>query len=642
VVLLACDLPLTPAIMLLSTSKRWLLFGSAIVAIAGCATARSGDEPAASSRVTEESPSTTLSEPVVITKSGSRLHVLAIRRGAVSIPMRVLHDTKLDADCSFAVAEDGRYRCLPTRRLASDDFINGQQFFFDAQCTELGFKLYYSGGALPKRVVAEVQAKGETCGVVQTAMTLGPARAATKTFVKSGDACVESSGWTDATFEATRIPPDQFVAGTFDRVDAGSKLAVGRIRGEDGSVIPHYVFDVARNGMCIGQTSESTTRCVPFSRANATNVFTDDKCSTRGASWTPLSFGPLNDGQCTPKVAVSQETACAPPKFFEVGARVADAKHYFTSAARCFPSSSSAQVYAVGAPIPDETFPVLKTRLSKVGDIDLQDTITESGAVLTTSMLHPRSGGACYPDFASDGKLRCLPNLNAFGDDFSDETCTVPVYWTGLADCTTPKFVRFITSDTLFEVGPKRTGKRYQKFSDGTCTKVGDSESFFELRELTPDFPEVTIEEQACHPTLERCGKVCSKKEECASAEICSEKVCVAKEASDGEKPEKSTNAGTTDVGPHADGGAGDTHPGNGSQTSSPPTKESPPSTSETPSGESKGEATPRTNSGCALTPTSDSQTGLAALFAGILLLVARRRSQGSLDSSVEPLRQML
>ena len=158
-------------------------------------------------------------------KTGTRLQARYVTGEDGSQAPVSLFDTKLNADCNFREAEDGKMRCLPTRTatLKPPESIAGYLFtramFKDGGCTE---RLAFSSLCEPVMRYVEYQ---DTCGSRPRIANVNEVALPPTVYYKSGAGACQGVATTAASVSAiyselrlytvgTPRTPEEFVAGT--------------------------------------------------------------------------------------------------------------------------------------------------------------------------------------------------------------------------------------------------------------------------------------------------------------------------------------------------------------------------------------------------------------------------------------------
>jgi MYXO-CTERM domain-containing protein len=216
--------------------------------------------------------------------------------------------------------------------------------------------------------------------------------------------------------------------------------------------------------------------------------------------------------------------------FFEVGAKIDHL--YYRAGEQCTAASSvdSVDYYRLGQPIAVTSFPAA-TFTKQAG---IQRTTTPSGATVATSFLDRAGAKSCNPMQTSDGKVRCVPQPDAYlSDQFADASCTqrvyVPVQTTPNCPAgAAPKLALDYPRGQLYDVSSTtRETAVYTKYN-GAC----QLSSTMVVRDIAPadlaTFDELTLSEESCHPTLGTCSETCASDATCNGG-FCQEGVCIAK-----------------------------------------------------------------------------------------------------------------
>jgi len=324
-------------------------------------------------------------------------------------------DTQLSVECDYAVASDGRWRCLP------DASALALTLFDDAQCrTAVG--AWSTGGPAPQYV--PVPPQPFQCNQGTRYFTLGAAYTPSTIYTRSGSDCVAGSVDPALTYVRTagEAPPATFVAATESIEPRGARLSIRQLDGEDGSRQEHEILDGGRGqARCLIANGEGPeVRCTPRDLAYVEGYFSDATCQTQAA------FHP----------GFSQETCShapsailgSPSGFYEVGA-VVSTQPYRGTPGSCTADTPAAELlatfYSLGAAIPTSAFAPVTVTIDGSGRGRLRTARAESGErVVALSFYDGQKNVDCITQVASDGQTRCLPIATSSTYLFVDDACS--------------------------------------------------------------------------------------------------------------------------------------------------------------------------------------------------------------------------
>ena len=419
--------------------------------------------------VSEASSGTRLRATWVVGPDGERL-------------FRHWRDSKLDLNCRFAVAADGKWRCLPLHA----NYPNG---YSDPACTTPGVKGF--AGKTERFVKNDV---GASCPPGVEIRRVGKQVPEASRFERAGHGTIGGrgvavqrtitcqlqrslSGAADVMYEIGEVvAPETFAAATVE-VERGAGAAVGIsvIHAEDGAREFWGWHDGARETDCaLGPAADGRLRCLPRSRTFATGAFAESGCqrtvgTIRGkSSCADVGFVRRETtGQCPLRTSV-----------FRGGKRLAAA--YRVSGETC--ATTPGEHYEMGEEIPVSALVAGERRRWRPGAGPLAIQIDEVAGLKSASTLFDlRLGAACRAEVC-DGDTRCTPQANLFvGMEFADPECQVPLARSFSNQCpsgvasavTMPN--QSCRDRTYYKVGPRHEGPVYLSFG-GHCGKVVSSD----------------------------------------------------------------------------------------------------------------------------------------------------------------------
>jgi hypothetical protein len=440
--------------------------------------------------------------------SGSRLRARVLDGGDGAVKFLGWHDSELDVECGFRLAEDGELRCLPggSYSLVYEDPECSRSAAILAPCEAVpdwvSVELppaepvddctYIPYGARALRVAGESQSarfhtmESGACGPAQTVGT---------------DVVMVSLEPADAT---------EFVAATEREGSTSEDLAARVFEAEDGSTQVIGFRDTARQHECYADDWFSPVdRCVPAPGGDnvawIANYYADAGCTDAVAYSTP-TCGPQPE-----YVYGFRYGQCPATSVYAIGeAYQGPAYRYSLSDDSCNPVEvgwrDSHLPFRYGEDIADQ-FPLVQHTEVGAGRLRVRRA-SGAGTTLTWGMtfVDHETGEACDQTFL-DGALRCgRTNAASYSDYyFKDPNCSEPlIVWNrgspgcenelpGLALRTT--YDECATDSSFYLLGDEWPGDIYV-LSDGTCASEtrGPRTSYHLPGEMVdPDtFPELT------------------------------------------------------------------------------------------------------------------------------------------------------
>lgn len=419
-------------------------------------------------------------EPAVIEESsGTRLKVVwAVGPGGERV-FSSWYDTKLDLECIFQLASDGKKRCLPSAAAWANDV------FADGGCTVRAVRVhgyetrrYYrlqTPTCPPRVTVGRPGAELPADAIFQQRKLAMTARSGARSYQPTGCAAAVPSSATAFSLGET-VPPETFVAATIRRDDRGAPLALTMLDGEDGSRDVSSWFDT-RLGVECGfdqHAADGSDRCLPRTDAFVQAGFSDDGCGTPAA--TKIT-GPSS---CEQVQYVRAEPANECPRRIHVlrgGPRLPSAYEDYGSAG-CQPSTK--EHYQMGPEVPPAELPSGASRTWRPGTGPLGVRLIEAGGkIVRRHFVDERFDVPCFVNTCG-GDPRCLPafDLEAAlaqedGEAYADPDCQRRLA-RGKSGVCLPKVVRLMRitpvptqsvdcSASFYLIGPRHQGSVYRK-----------------------------------------------------------------------------------------------------------------------------------------------------------------------------------
>ncbi len=344
------------------------------------------------------------------------------------------HDLMLGVDCSFAVASDGKIRCLP------DDAASS--FYDDVNCTSAVGAI--ASGKSPKYL--SEPAAAFVCGKGTAFYLPGAVYTPASLFQFDGTSC-QPAGGTSAGFTyvhlGAQVDPGTFVAATEALEPRGARLSARQYIGSDGSKEDIGMQDTARgSSRCSARdVRDGTYACLPDDLAYQEVFFSDAQCQAL------VGFHPGYAQQVCDRTptAIQDSTPNSPGKnysFFEVGAKVTGTI-YENNGASCSPyvapASLGATYYATGAPIPLSAFAPFTLKNEGTGRVLLSVARTDSGALgAVIGFFDSAKNTTCSVQRAGDGQMRCVSRTLLQVNSFSDDQCSAGIFEVSPGTAVTP------------------------------------------------------------------------------------------------------------------------------------------------------------------------------------------------------------
>jgi hypothetical protein len=345
-------------------------------------------------------------------------------------------DTERKEVCSFALAEDGKVRCLPPHIEAS--------YFSDDKCEAPMQPLPPCFGTAPYLTVSPNACKVGSFHKVTGTVT------PTAEFVRGGSQCAKLPPppgvplpmyWQAGAAEL----PTAFVEAEEIHDDRGSGLMARYYRGADGSLQLVGPYDHAAARAC-APLPKFPDVCLPVGipEIQLSPAYADAACTQPTVMPPPAS---CDNSPYEGELAVRSHE-CSGGTVYQLGADFAERPFIKGAGATCaqgtgqsFPASKFRRL--LGAEVPLSTFPTVSTTYEGEGRVKLQVLDTQLGRHLAaTAFFDAANGQTCTPVDVG-GTTRCLPDIDAdlagtfyYGDD----ACTWLVWVAGFP-CGVPKQV---------------------------------------------------------------------------------------------------------------------------------------------------------------------------------------------------------
>jgi hypothetical protein len=387
--------------------------------------------------------------------SGSRLKAQWLVAADGAEQFAGWHDTLLGEDCSFAVAADGRPRCLPSGPTVGAQGVVGigvLPIFADASCTQPA----YWGPSSCTSAPTTIAVADPTACVVRTHVLSAGAQVTTAYSNTSGTC--SPIGFTGSLYlGGAEVAASAFVGATLSSRPAAGGVIENDLTGDDGSLGFQSFTDATTGLFCqFALGTDSQYHCLPDLDSNVgvdTGAFADSTCSSPAFSF--LASCPA------PTVGTStQLPSCVPSLTEVVHLDTTLVTALYTNenpSSTCSATSAQAGIeYLTGgvAYAPSAFGSATLMAASGATRLSEYDYVTPAGLVQAvptgsdpsfppTPTFHDTSLNLdCDLETASDGQVRCLPwNVaQTVGGNgyFSDSACTQPVLWGG--SCGTPAY----------------------------------------------------------------------------------------------------------------------------------------------------------------------------------------------------------
>jgi hypothetical protein len=357
--------------------------------------------------------------------NGSRLHASVYVSGNAKL-FNTWHDTELDFDCAFDLAEDGKIRCFP--------MVEQTNEFSDPACTK---PLIESPNPCTTPKLARVGSIG--CSSQGPAIyRLGPklAAAPSMNYRMMGTTCTAFAEDRHGNFYEgiEKIEAATLVEGTLTREKRSADFSVEVMRGTDQSVETRGIFQTAPRYHCTLNLPfvDVPKRCWPDNVAYQDAFFSDPDCRT------PIAledhYGPYcHEDPSAVELYLATSSQCVDqqePAFAALGSESHDSLYDTVNPQRvCMTSSPADPLYRawnVGAATPSASFAELGTREEGTGPVQVRAITAPTGERLRSGVFFDAARkAACRPARAGDGQLRCVP-FNTFGAlvyGFVDDAC---------------------------------------------------------------------------------------------------------------------------------------------------------------------------------------------------------------------------
>jgi hypothetical protein len=434
-------------------------------------------------------------------KSGTRLRARVDDGGGEAVALAALHDSTLDVDCTFTLASDGEWRCLPSRILTA--------LYLDENCTQMVVRgdvdwEHDVCQAQSSQLITQAGNVDPVCRERTTSLVyrVGAGLPDGVAFYKDGTGC-SSWGTQRCLYEVEEVPASSFVRGELVTRLRSHGLGVDYQVYEDGAEVAATARDTVRDVTCspypLGTVQD---RCIPSERAHSFNLeFEDSQCQAPVAS--DVSRSPCAEAAV---VVVWEANACGgyTHTLFERGPEVPSA--FSPTDAGCqalnggsgTPAQPPVWYYQIGAPLAPASLPPVESRRLDAGRIALN--YYASAEAVPISLRQPVFHDTmldidCDALELADGSVRCAPH--AYGIDnvsnlgpYADAACSELLAFAPAppTTCNPPgMFALFVSNSGIASVhvlGAPRALSSVFFLESGVCTSRPTSPgSYFELGE---------------------------------------------------------------------------------------------------------------------------------------------------------------
>jgi hypothetical protein len=365
-------------------------------------------------------------------RSGDRLRAILWDAGGGATRLIGWHDRTLDEECAFAVAEDGRLRCLPPPA--------GGRNFLDAGCTQPAAVLR-PGEPAPRHVAHPL---GNDCRGLPRLRVLQPtAERVTSFHFGDPDNCSPGgAGFQVAPLVAS--DPSQFAGVELVTEPVDDELAAQVFVGDDGSRQVWRAWDRVRDTACgispdAASSVEVAARCVPGNIAEESlSFFEDAQCTLRPA------FYCLSNSCTAPQHVMRRTQSCAGNtwQMFELGPRATRLYGSTLCDDQGTPFGDLCPYFSIGRAVDAAAFPAARVAAPGDGSMKAPILTTSEGRAVAVhdagcfwdSVRQAR----CCPRLLDDGAYYCTdPSAPGAACLFADPSCQEPLAG-GTRSCSEP------------------------------------------------------------------------------------------------------------------------------------------------------------------------------------------------------------
>lgn len=366
-------------------------------------------------------------------ENGSRLRAVSLGPPGSSFrQLRAWYDTELDAECEFALAEDGEYRCLPFgRRLAPG--------FADATCNE---PIWYESLVTPCSSSPPYRTEavdGSSCAAKRVYRLTE--LALTDVYHEACDGPITLPAGAVVFGEDTPMSPSEFVRAEWRERTNDDGVGVRELIGEDGSRMVASIFDAELGACSPREIAEAGVRCIPTAGAlDQEWWYADAACSSEQLAYAGRRDGCLDPEPPTLAFRFNIDAPGTPPGVLAIGAPVSGTVYERSFDGSTCTEHDSADVLWTLHPIegPFDTDRLLAVseqirgegRLQLVHRVVGETLLTLRTGELSRPIFHDAmKSAACEGVRTSAGDWVCLADavFTQGGYYYADDECTAPV-----------------------------------------------------------------------------------------------------------------------------------------------------------------------------------------------------------------------
>jgi hypothetical protein len=370
-------------------------------------------------------------------RSGSRLRARLVEADGDASLFAGFHDAapNVGVDCTYALAEDGAHRCLPTT-------WEGQVRFLDADCRRPVLLPYV--GSEPhgcRRVgssftTASLPPEGGCSEEYRTRVfRIGAPHGDVPVFELAADGC-KPAGVKQCLRQLEVMPPQHFLRAQMRLEVVDPDISIRWVDYDDTARQLDTLVDSHREVGCLADPVLAPERCVPTSTAHvfvggahgSGDMFSQQTCSGAQVAWD------FAREPCVPAAIaiVWQPNACAryDLTMFELGAQVQTAYTRDELGCVALQTTSYDWFFELGPRLDPDTLPKLRRAQAGAGRLAVSYYAAASGRPVQTAgdQFYDRTlDRPCLPQRMADDTLRCVPNGETVTIDpagpYADSAC---------------------------------------------------------------------------------------------------------------------------------------------------------------------------------------------------------------------------
>lgn len=370
--------------------------------------------------------------------------------------LRDWQDTHNDVACTFQVASDGRWRCLPT------DVAIG---YGDAACTK-PIGSFSTCGAVPHFVLGpEVPL---ACGDTGRSVYAVEQPTSDQAYYYTDETGCHrgNNGTPNVLYALHEVPVTGFVAAELVH-EGGGRIQPYAFHAEDGAVEATSTWDRERDAECSAYGTDATSLCEPAEIALAYDTLWGNATCTEHAAVDLSRIRPC----ATPSAILSYRDDSGDLRdYYEIGERIAN------------PYSTSGGACAATTGIPGDVFYGQRSLISNASFVTLDRVLDGTGRVralrydagtpleIASILWDTTLDEVCTPYRFTDGTARCVTahfaEAAASGGIYADASCTQPLALASPGAVVQGILVQHVAScgDITYEsfaVGAAHTGMLY-------------------------------------------------------------------------------------------------------------------------------------------------------------------------------------